>query len=211
MTAVDANQLISVQPNDLKFLFELDKPSFCNLQLTTQDVHVAFKVKTLHLRSTLCDRTLVFALNDLMHDTGFIDLSVTLQAQRNFLLICNARTNSATEYYSPSDTWMIYRQILTVLRRYRSASLSFLRISFGSSKFRRRRLKELTSQTPDGTLLYSTLRMKEMPQFGNQFSCTRSGTFLSDIVVSFDHKISEEAKNVGTTPASPSCLHPLSD
>ncbi|XP_039025318.1 vesicle-associated protein 2-1-like [Hibiscus syriacus] len=47
MTAGDANQLISVQPNDLKFLFELDKPILCNLQLMNNtDNHVAFKVKT---------------------------------------------------------------------------------------------------------------------------------------------------------------------
>ncbi|KAK8691047.1 hypothetical protein V6N13_074568 [Hibiscus sabdariffa] len=44
MTAADANQLISVQPNDLKFLFELDKPSFCDLHvMNNTDNHVAFK------------------------------------------------------------------------------------------------------------------------------------------------------------------------
>ncbi|GMJ04852.1 hypothetical protein like AT5G47180 [Hibiscus trionum] len=47
MTAGEANQLISVQPNDLKFLFELDKPSFCDLQvMNNTDNPVAFKVKT---------------------------------------------------------------------------------------------------------------------------------------------------------------------
>ncbi|KAL4280115.1 hypothetical protein GQ457_03G021810 [Hibiscus cannabinus] len=47
MTAADANHLISVQPNDLKFLFELDKLSFCDLHvMNNTDNHVAFKIKT---------------------------------------------------------------------------------------------------------------------------------------------------------------------
>ncbi|KAB2088603.1 hypothetical protein ES319_A03G010000v1 [Gossypium barbadense] len=43
----DVNQLISIQPNDLKFIIELDKQNFCDLQVTNNtEHHVAFKVKT---------------------------------------------------------------------------------------------------------------------------------------------------------------------
>ncbi|GLU05519.1 hypothetical protein SLE2022_226160 [Rubroshorea leprosula] len=47
MTAGGGNQLISVQPNDLKFNFELQKQSFCDLKVVNNtEHHVAFKVKT---------------------------------------------------------------------------------------------------------------------------------------------------------------------
>ncbi|XVE57576.1 hypothetical protein DITRI_Ditri04bG0101000 [Diplodiscus trichospermus] len=47
MTAGEANQLISVHPNDLKFIFELEKQSFCDLKVVNNsEHHVAFKVKT---------------------------------------------------------------------------------------------------------------------------------------------------------------------
>lgn len=47
MTADGSNPLISVQPNALKFVFELEKPSFCDLKVVNNTEHyVAFKVKT---------------------------------------------------------------------------------------------------------------------------------------------------------------------
>ncbi|WCJ25787.1 Vesicle-associated protein 2-1 [Euphorbia peplus] len=42
-----AGQLISVHPDELKFLFELDKQIFCDLKVVNNtDHHVAFKVKS---------------------------------------------------------------------------------------------------------------------------------------------------------------------
>jgi hypothetical protein len=39
--------LISIYPEDLTFLFELDKPCYCNLKVVNNsEHHVAFKVKT---------------------------------------------------------------------------------------------------------------------------------------------------------------------
>lgn len=47
MTAGGGNQLVSVQPNDLKFVFELEKQSYCDLKVVNNtEHHVAFKVKT---------------------------------------------------------------------------------------------------------------------------------------------------------------------
>ncbi|GMI63957.1 hypothetical protein like AT5G47180 [Hibiscus trionum] len=80
MTAADANQLISVQPNDLKFLFELDKPSFCDLQLTNNtDSHVAFKVKT-----TSPKKYFVRPNTGVVMPCGSCIIRVTLQAQREY-------------------------------------------------------------------------------------------------------------------------------
>ncbi|KAL4336223.1 hypothetical protein GQ457_07G010850 [Hibiscus cannabinus] len=80
MTAGDANQLISVQPNDLKFLFELDKPSFCDLQLTNNtDSHVAFKVKT-----TSPKKYFVRPNTGIVMPSDSCIIRVTLQAQREY-------------------------------------------------------------------------------------------------------------------------------
>ncbi|EEF30603.1 vesicle-associated protein 2-1 [Ricinus communis] len=47
MTAGGGNQLISVHPDELKFIFELEKQSFCDLKVVNNtEHHVAFKVKT---------------------------------------------------------------------------------------------------------------------------------------------------------------------
>ncbi|KAJ0104871.1 hypothetical protein Patl1_18380 [Pistacia atlantica] len=47
MTAGGGNQLISVHPDELKFIFELEKQSFCDLKVMNKtEHHVAFKVKT---------------------------------------------------------------------------------------------------------------------------------------------------------------------
>ncbi|XP_057775604.1 vesicle-associated protein 2-1 isoform X3 [Salvia miltiorrhiza] len=44
---IAARPLICVQPEDLKFQFELDKQSYCDLKVTNNtEHHVAFKVKT---------------------------------------------------------------------------------------------------------------------------------------------------------------------
>nr|GMD94225.1 vesicle-associated protein 2-1-like [Ipomoea batatas] len=42
-----SNQLISVSPDELKFQFELEKQSYCDLKVSnTTENNVAFKVKT---------------------------------------------------------------------------------------------------------------------------------------------------------------------
>nr|ABD64916.1 vesicle-associated membrane protein, putative [Brassica oleracea] len=47
MSGVGENQLISIQPDELKFLFELEKQSYCDLKVSNKtDNYVAFKVKT---------------------------------------------------------------------------------------------------------------------------------------------------------------------
>ncbi|XP_010451527.1 PREDICTED: vesicle-associated protein 2-1-like [Camelina sativa] len=47
MTSVGNNQLISIQPNELKFLVELEYESYCDLKVANKtEHHVAFKVKT---------------------------------------------------------------------------------------------------------------------------------------------------------------------
>ncbi|XVF13462.1 hypothetical protein REPUB_Repub08aG0209800 [Reevesia pubescens] len=47
MTAGEGNTLISVHPNDLRFIFELRKQFFCDLKVVNNKEHyVAFKVKT---------------------------------------------------------------------------------------------------------------------------------------------------------------------
>ncbi|XP_050230044.1 vesicle-associated protein 2-1 [Mercurialis annua] len=47
MTAGGGNQLISIHPDELKFIFELEKQSFCDLKVVNNtEHHVAFKVKT---------------------------------------------------------------------------------------------------------------------------------------------------------------------
>jgi hypothetical protein len=45
MTGVGENQLISIQPDELKFLFELEKQSYCDLKVANKtENYVAFKV-----------------------------------------------------------------------------------------------------------------------------------------------------------------------
>ncbi|XP_018478459.1 vesicle-associated protein 2-1-like isoform X2 [Raphanus sativus] len=47
MSGVGENQLISIVPDELKFLFELEKQSYCDLKVANKtDNYVAFKVKT---------------------------------------------------------------------------------------------------------------------------------------------------------------------
>ncbi|KAF3780651.1 Vesicle-associated protein 1-2 [Nymphaea thermarum] len=71
-------ELVSIQPNELRFPFELKKQISCSLQLTNQtDLYVAFKVKTTNPKK-YCVRP----------NTGVVlprstcDVVVTMQAQR---------------------------------------------------------------------------------------------------------------------------------
>ncbi|GLT91131.1 hypothetical protein SLE2022_090340 [Rubroshorea leprosula] len=80
MTAGGGNKLISVQPNDLKFICELEKPSVCDLKVVNNtEHHVAFKVKTTSPRKYF-----------VRPNTGVVQpwdstvIRVTLQAQKEY-------------------------------------------------------------------------------------------------------------------------------
>ncbi|XP_021893645.1 vesicle-associated protein 2-1 [Carica papaya] len=47
MTAGAGNQLITVQPDELKFIFELEKQSYCDLKVITYRHHTVFNAVTL--------------------------------------------------------------------------------------------------------------------------------------------------------------------
>ncbi|CAH9096089.1 unnamed protein product [Cuscuta epithymum] len=81
MTAAD-NQLISVSPEELKFQFELDKQSYCDLKVSNaRDQHVAFKVKT-----TSPKKYFVRPNTGVILPGGSCVIRVTLQAQREYPL-----------------------------------------------------------------------------------------------------------------------------
>nr|XP_023873257.1 vesicle-associated protein 2-1 [Quercus suber]POE84839.1 vesicle-associated protein 2-1 [Quercus suber] len=83
MSAVGAgvgNQLVSVYPDELKFTFELEKQSYCDLKVVNNtENHVAFKVKTTSPKKYF-----------VRPNTGVVDpwdsciIRVTLQAQREY-------------------------------------------------------------------------------------------------------------------------------
>ncbi|KAK8640081.1 hypothetical protein V6N13_138443 [Hibiscus sabdariffa] len=80
MTADGNNQLISVQPNGLKFVFELEKPSFCDLKVVNNtEQHVAFKVKT-----TSPKKYFVRPNTGVVQPWDSSVIRVTLQAQREY-------------------------------------------------------------------------------------------------------------------------------
>ncbi|KAE8678632.1 Vesicle-associated protein 2-1 [Hibiscus syriacus] len=80
MTADGNSQLISVQPNGLKFAFELEKPSFCDLKVVNNtDHHVAFKVKT-----TSPKKYFVRPNTGVVQPLDSSVIRVTLQAQREY-------------------------------------------------------------------------------------------------------------------------------
>ncbi|KAK8650243.1 hypothetical protein V6N13_139889 [Hibiscus sabdariffa] len=82
MTADGNNQLISVQPNGLKFVFELEKPSFCDLKVVNNtEHHVAFKVKT-----TSPKKYFVRPNTGVVQPWDSSAIRVTLQAQREYPL-----------------------------------------------------------------------------------------------------------------------------
>ncbi|KAL3817976.1 hypothetical protein ACJIZ3_003881 [Penstemon smallii] len=75
-----ANHLISVHPDDLKFQFELEKQSYCDLKVTNNtEHHVAFKVKT-----TSPKKYFVRPNTGVMHPWDSCIIRVTLQAQREY-------------------------------------------------------------------------------------------------------------------------------
>ncbi|KAL2472108.1 Vesicle-associated protein 2-1 [Abeliophyllum distichum] len=75
-----ANQLISVQPEDLKFQFELEKQSYCDLKVTNRtEHHVAFKVKT-----TSPKKYFVRPNTGVVLPWDSCIIRVTLQAQREY-------------------------------------------------------------------------------------------------------------------------------
>lgn len=79
MTGTD-NQLISVHPEDLKFHFELDKQSYCDLKVANKtDNHVAFKVKT-----TSPKKYFVRPNTGVIQPWASCVIRVTLQAQREY-------------------------------------------------------------------------------------------------------------------------------
>ncbi|KAE8698110.1 Vesicle-associated protein 2-1 [Hibiscus syriacus] len=80
MPAAEGNQLISVHPNDLKFVIELEKPSFCDLKVVNNtENHVAFKVKT-----TSPKKYFVRPNTGIVQPMDSCLIQVTLQAQREY-------------------------------------------------------------------------------------------------------------------------------
>ncbi|MBA0558815.1 hypothetical protein Golob_015815 [Gossypium lobatum] len=80
MPAGEDNQLISVHPSDLKFIFELGKQSFCDLKVVNNtENHVAFKVKT-----TSPKKYFVRPNTSVLRPGDSCLIRVTLQAQREY-------------------------------------------------------------------------------------------------------------------------------
>ncbi|KAG2264669.1 hypothetical protein Bca4012_078177 [Brassica carinata] len=80
MSGVGENQLISIVPDELKFLFELEKQSYCDLKVAnkTED-YVAFKVKT-----TSPKKYFVRPNTGVIQPWDSCIIRVTLQAQREY-------------------------------------------------------------------------------------------------------------------------------
>ncbi|XP_031124038.1 vesicle-associated protein 2-1 isoform X1 [Ipomoea triloba] len=75
-----SNQLISVSPDELKFQFELEKQSYCDLKVSnTTENNVAFKVKT-----TSPKKYFVRPNTGVIQPWDSCFIRVTLQAQREF-------------------------------------------------------------------------------------------------------------------------------
>ncbi|KAG8659507.1 hypothetical protein MANES_02G044100v8 [Manihot esculenta] len=80
MTAGGGNQLISVHPDELKFILELEKPSYCDLKVVNNtEHHVAFKVKT-----TSPKKYFVRPNTGVVQPWDSCVIRVTLQAQREY-------------------------------------------------------------------------------------------------------------------------------
>jgi len=74
------NHLISVHPDELKFHFELEKQSYCDLKIVNNtEHHVAFKVKT-----TSPKKYFVRPNTGVIHPLDSCLIRVTLQAQREY-------------------------------------------------------------------------------------------------------------------------------
>ncbi|CAJ1928713.1 unnamed protein product [Sphenostylis stenocarpa] len=75
-----ASQLISVSPDELRFHFELEKQTFCDLKvLNNTENYVAFKVKT-----TSPKKYFVRPNTGVVHPWDSCIIRVTLQAQREY-------------------------------------------------------------------------------------------------------------------------------
>ncbi|KAH7514249.1 vesicle-associated protein 2-1 isoform X2 [Ziziphus jujuba] len=80
MTAAVGTQLISVHPEELRFQFELEKQSFCDLKVVNNtENHVAFKVKT-----TSPKKYFVRPNTGVIQPWDACVIRVTLQAQREY-------------------------------------------------------------------------------------------------------------------------------
>ncbi|KAM3263765.1 Vesicle-associated protein 2-1 [Capsicum annuum] len=80
MTGGTPNQLISVSPEELKFQFEPEKQSCCDLKVTNNtDQYVAFKVKT-----TSPKKYFVRPNTGIVHPGDSCFIRVTLQAQKDY-------------------------------------------------------------------------------------------------------------------------------
>ncbi|XP_071722928.1 vesicle-associated protein 2-1-like [Rutidosis leptorrhynchoides] len=78
MTA--GNQLISIHPDELRFVFELEKQSYCDLKVANNtENHVAFKVKT-----TSPKKYFVRPNTGVIQPWDSCVIRVTLQAQREY-------------------------------------------------------------------------------------------------------------------------------
>ncbi|XP_076884357.1 vesicle-associated protein 2-1-like [Bidens hawaiensis] len=74
------NKLVSVDPEELRFPFELEKPSLCDLKLSNStDKNVAFKVKT-----TSPKKYFVRPNTGIIQPRGSCIIRVTLQAQLEY-------------------------------------------------------------------------------------------------------------------------------
>uniref|UniRef100_A0A0E0BDF8 MSP domain-containing protein n=1 Tax=Oryza glumipatula TaxID=40148 RepID=A0A0E0BDF8_9ORYZ len=72
--------LISIYPEDLTFLFELDKPCYCNLKVVNNsEHHVAFKVKTTSPR-----KYFVRPNASIVQPWDSCTITITLQAQKEY-------------------------------------------------------------------------------------------------------------------------------
>ncbi|CAI0533733.1 unnamed protein product [Linum tenue] len=77
-TSGGGNQLISVHPDELRFIFELEKQSFCDLKVVNNtENHVAFKVKT-----TSPKKYFVRPNSGVIQPWDSCIIRVTLQAQK---------------------------------------------------------------------------------------------------------------------------------
>ncbi|KAI3703393.1 hypothetical protein L1987_73432 [Smallanthus sonchifolius] len=80
MASGGGNKLVSVDPEELRFPFELEKPSLCDLKISnTTDKNVAFKVKT-----TSPKKYFVRPNTGVIQPRGSCIIRVTLQAQLEY-------------------------------------------------------------------------------------------------------------------------------
>ncbi|KAG8071659.1 hypothetical protein GUJ93_ZPchr0006g44125 [Zizania palustris] len=103
--------LVSVYPEDLTFLFELDKPCYCNLKVVNNSEHyVAFKVKTTSPR-----KYFVRPNANIVQPWDSCTITITLQAQKEYpqdmqckdkFLIQSTRVAASTDMDEiPPDTF----------------------------------------------------------------------------------------------------------